>query len=246
MTKPRYHEAVPNIDVEEFRKVVMSRRSVRRFDDTPLPDEVLDDCIDMALLAPNSSNLQPWEFHVVKTPALRKDMAVACLNQNAARSAQVLVAIVARTATWNEHCDLTLQHWPQETVPPIVDNYYRRLAKIHYTQGPFSVLGYGKRLFAAIVGLTRPIPRGPFTHADMKVWAAKSVSLAAENFMLALRAHGFDSCPMEGFDESRVRKMLDLPSDAFVVMIVGCGKRAADGVYHARVRFERSRFVKEH
>jgi hypothetical protein len=31
MRKPRYHEAVPDIDVGEFRKVVMSRRSVRRF-----------------------------------------------------------------------------------------------------------------------------------------------------------------------------------------------------------------------
>ncbi|MCC6200899.1 MAG: nitroreductase family protein, partial [Moraxellaceae bacterium] len=38
MSKPRYHESVPAINVEEFRKVVMSRRSVRRFDDTPIPD----------------------------------------------------------------------------------------------------------------------------------------------------------------------------------------------------------------
>lgn len=246
MSKTRYHEAVPDIDVEEFRKVVISRRSVRRFDATPLPDAVLNDCIDMALLAPNSSNLQPWEFHVVKTPALKKQMAVACLNQNAARSAQVLVAIVARTKTWKEHCDLTLQHWPEETVPPIVDNYYRKLAKIHYTQGPFNLLGHVKRAFAAVAGLGRPMPRGPFSHADMKVWATKSVALGAENFMLALRAHGFDSCPMEGFDESRVRTMLGLSSDAFVVMIVGCGKRAPDGVYHPRIRFERERFVKEH
>lgn len=246
MSKARYHEAAPDIDVEEFRKVVTSRRSVRRFDDTPLPAAVLDDCLDMALLAPNSSNLQPWEFHVVKTPALKKSLAVACLNQNAARTAQSLVVIVARTETWQEHCDLMLAHWPEETVPKIVDNYYRKLARLHYSQGPLNVLGYGKRAFAAVAGLRRPMPRGPFTQADMKVWAAKTVALGAENFMLALRAHGFDSCPMEGFDEHRVRKLLDLPADAFVVMVVGCGRRAADGVYHPRIRFERERFVKEH
>lgn len=246
MSKARYHEAAPDIDVEEFRKVVTSRRSVRRFDDTPLPAAVLDDCLDMALLAPNSSNLQPWEFHVVKTPALKKSLAVACLNQNAARTAQALVVIVARTETWQEHCDLMLAHWPEETVPKIVDNYYRKLARLHYSQGPLNVLGYGKRAFAAVAGLRRPMPRGPFTQADMKVWAAKTVALGAENFMLALRAHGFDSCPMEGFDEHRVRKLLDLPADAFVVMVVGCGRRAADGVYHPRIRFERERFVKEH
>lgn len=246
MKKARYQETAPDIDVEEFRKVVISRRSVRRFDDTPLPDAVLDDCLDMALLAPNSSNLQPWEFHVVKTPALKKQLAYACLNQNAARTAQALVVIVARTASWEEHCELMLSHWPDKDVPRIVANYYRRVARLHYRQGPFNLLGWGKRALAAVAGLRRPVPRGPFTAADMRLWAAKSVALAAENFMLALRAHGFDSCAMEGFDERRVRKLLPLPPDAFVVMVVGCGKRAADGVYHPRIRFDRERFVKTH
>lgn len=244
--KKRYHEPVPAIDVEEFRKVVMSRRSVRRFDATPIPAAVLDDCIDMALLAPNSSNLQPWEFHVVKTPALKEKVAAACLGQNAARTAQALVAIVARTETWREHCDLMLESWPEPTMPRIVDNYYRKLARLHYGQGPLNVIGMGKRVFATVAGLSRPMPRGPFSAADMKVWAVKSTALAAENFMLALRAHGFDSCPMEGFDEARVRRLLDLPSDGIVTMVVGCGKRAADGVYHPRIRFDRARFVKEH
>lgn len=246
MSKQRYHEAVPDIDVEEFRKVVMSRRSVRRFDDTPIPDAVLQDCLDMALLAPNSSNLQPWEFHVIKTPALKKELAVACLNQNAARTAQELVVIVARLETWKEHCDMMLDNWPEETVPKVVQSYYGRLAKVYYNQGPLNILGIGKRALAAVTGLKRAVPRGPFTHADMKVWAAKTVALGAENFMLAMRAHGFDTCPMEGFDAHRVNRMLKLPPDAFVVMVVGCGKRAPDGVYHARIRFARERFIKTH
>lgn len=244
--KKRYFEPAPAIDVEEFRKVVTSRRSVRRFDATPIPDAVLDDCLDLAMLAPNSSNLQPWEFHVVKSPALKAKMSAACLGQNAARTAQVLVAIVARTETWQQHCDLVLEQWPEETVPRIVDSYYRKLARIYYQQGPLNVVGMGKRLAASVAGLRRPVPRGPFSAADMKVWAVKSTALAAGNFMLALRAHGFDSCPMEGFDEHRVRKLLDLPADGVVVMVVGCGKRAEDGVYYPRLRFDRARFVKEH
>jgi nitroreductase len=244
--KRRYQESLPDIDPEEFRKVVFSRRSVRRFDDTPLPEAVLDDCLDLAMLAPNSSNLQPWEFHVVKTSELRQKLASACLNQNAARTAQALVVMVARTDTWAEHCDLMLKQWPDAEIPPIVRSYYSRVAKIHYRQGPANVFGWAKRVLATVVGLRRPVPRGPFSHSDMKVWAAKTVALAAGNLMLGLRAYGFDSCPMEGFDECRVRKLLKLPSDAFVVMVIGCGSRASDGVYHARVRFERERFVKTH
>ncbi|HET8705473.1 MAG TPA: nitroreductase family protein, partial [Pseudomonadales bacterium] len=59
---------LPTIDVEEFRKVVRSRRSVRRFLPDPVPDDVLNECLDLAMLAPNSSNLQPWEFYVIKSP----------------------------------------------------------------------------------------------------------------------------------------------------------------------------------
>lgn len=49
--------------------------------------------------------------------------------------------------------------------------------------------------------------------------------------MLALRAHGFDSCPMEGFDAKRVARLLKLPADAEIVMGVGAGERASDGAY---------------
>lgn len=163
MSKERYSEPAPAVDLEAFRAVVTSRRSVRRFDTTPLPSEVLDDCLDMALLAPNSSNLQPWEFHVVRTEALRRQLAAACLDQNAARTAQALIVVVARTATWPEHCDLMLENWPEETVPRIVDNYYRKLARIHYRQGPLNLFGLAKRAVSMLAGLRRPVPRGPFS-----------------------------------------------------------------------------------
>lgn len=52
----------------------------------------------------------------------------------------------------------------------------------------------------------------------MKIWATKSTALAAQNLMLALRAHGYDSCPMEGFDEHRVKKLLNLPGKGLVTM----------------------------
>lgn len=41
----------------EFRKLVEARRSIRKFSDEKIPDHIVEDCIDLALLAPNSSNL---------------------------------------------------------------------------------------------------------------------------------------------------------------------------------------------
>lgn len=232
-----------NPTLDEFRKVVRSRRSVRRFTAEPVPGEVLDDCLDLAMLAPNSSNLQPWEFFVVQTPDLKARLAAACLGQNAAKTAPVLIAVVARPDTWRRHARMALAQWPEQKLPDIVEKYYTRIAPIHYSQGPFGLFGAAKKTAGLFVGLTRPVPRGPYSPNEMKIWATKSTALAAENLMLALRAHGYDSCPMEGFDECRVRRMLKLPRKALVTMIVAAGKRAEKGVYNRQYRFNRAELV---
>ena len=42
--------------------------------------------------------------------------------------------------------------------------------------------------------------------------------------MMALVAQGYDSCPMEGFDQNRVKKILKLNSKSHIVMVLGVGK----------------------
>jgi nitroreductase len=65
-----YREPEVQIDHTEFEKLINSRRSVRVFEeDTKIPDDIVHKCLDAALQAPNSSNLQPWEFYWVKDPA---------------------------------------------------------------------------------------------------------------------------------------------------------------------------------
>ncbi|MCR8913965.1 nitroreductase family protein [Marinobacter panjinensis] len=233
----------PNPALDEFRKVVRSRRSVRRFSDEPVPEHVLDDCLDLAMLAPNSSNLQPWEFFVVRTPDLKAKLAEACLGQNAAKTAPVLIVVVARTDTWRQHSRMALEQWPEENLPTIVKKYYSKIAPIHYNQGPFGLFGVAKKTAGLFVGLTRPVPRGPYSPNEMKVWATKSTALAAENLMLALRAHGYDSCPMEGFDECRVRRLLKLPKKGLVTMVLAAGKRSEKGVYNRQYRFDKDELV---
>ncbi len=233
----------PDATLNEFRKVVRSRRSVRRFTDEPVPEQVLDDCLDLAMLAPNSSNLQPWEFFVVQTPELKARLAEACLGQNAAKTAPVLIAVVARPDTWRKHARMALEQWPEEKLPGIVEKYYSKIAPIHYTQGPFGLFGAAKKAAGLAVGLTRPVPRGPYSLNEMKIWATKSTALAAENLMLALVAHGYDSCPMEGFDECRVRKLLKLPKKGLVTMVLAAGKRSEKGVYNRQYRFDKDDLV---
>lgn len=234
-------------DPDAFRKVVESRRSVRVYTDEPLEESVIRDCLDLALLAPNSSNLQPWQFFWVRSPDKKAALVRFCLSQPAAATARELIVAVARPDFWKINRDRMLEvvnKKDPEKVKAIKD-YYHRIVPLAYYQGPCGIFGLAKRFVIAFRAWTRPMPRGPVSKSDMRVWSHKSTALACENLMLALRAHNYDSCPMEGMDPVRIRKMLELPSAAEVCMVISVGKRAPNGVYGNRIRFERSDFIKE-
>ena len=71
----------------------------------------------------------------------------------------------------------------------------------------------------------------------MRLWAVKSTALAAENLMLAFQSHGYSTCPMEGFDEVRLRRVLSLPHQAIPIMLLAVGKPGEKAVYNPRLRF---------
>jgi nitroreductase len=75
--------------------------------------------------------------------------------------------------------------------------------------------------------------------------AHKSTALAAATFMLALRAEGYDSCPLEGFDPWRAKALLGLPRGAEVCMFLAVGKRGEHGVWWDRVLMPRHWAVRE-
>ncbi len=241
-----YIEEAPEIDADEFQKVITSRRAVRVFDNTPIPEEIVNQCLENALLAPNSSNLQPWELYWVNSKDNKSKLIKACLNQAAARNATELFVIIARTKTWRKHAREMLKLFNSETddSAKAAILYYKKLVPIVYTQGILNLFGFIKRIIFNLRGLFYPMVREPVSKNGVKIWAVKSTALAAENLMLSFSAHGFDTCPMEGFDSKRIKRILNLPRDAIVVMVIAAGKRAANGIYSPRIRFDSSRFIK--
>ncbi len=54
--------------------------------------------------------------------------------------------------------------------------------------------------------------------------AMRTAGIAAQTIMLAAKAMGYDSCPMDGFDFDRVGELVHLPEDHTVCMFVVVGK----------------------
>ncbi|MEM0932957.1 MAG: nitroreductase family protein [Bacteroidota bacterium] len=221
------------------------RRSVRIFrSDSKLEEEKVRKCIENAVLAPTSSNLQLWEFYHVVDQTILRELAKACLDQNAAKTAQQMVVVASRKDLWRKRAksnvaflkkaygDKSEEEYTKREKFAL--SYYRKLIPMVYTEF-LGVLGWLKYLLFQTVGIFKPVYR-QVRRSDLRIVAQKSAGLAAANFMLGMSAIGYDTCPMEGSDTLRVKRILGLPSGSEINMVIGCGIRAENGVYGPRFR----------
>ena len=228
---------------KEFDKIVRTRRSVRRYKKIDINDDDVKDSIHHASLAPNSSNLQLWEFYHITSEELMNKISKACFDQPAARTANQFVVIVTRKDLWNKRRIFNINTIKNKTLNAsdkslknrdLALKYYKYLIPTIYREF-FGLLGYIRYINAMIIGLFRPIYR-QVTNSDMRVVAHKSSALAAQNFMLSMTSKGYDTCPMEGFDSLRVKRILSLPYSSEINMVISCGIRDDNGVYGKQIR----------
>ena len=223
----------------DFFEAVSHRRSVRKYTSQPVPAEVVEKALDAALLAPNSSNMQTWRIYWVQSTEPKRKLAEACMNQGAARTAQELVVFVADASKWKISQKAVLQSL-EGTTHKTVLTYYTKLMPFLYS---WRILAPIKWLMFNALGLWRPMVRRPWSSRDIDEIAIKSTALASQNFMTAISAQGYDTCPMEGFDELKVKKLLKLGCRARVVMVVSVGMRDPEGVWGERFRLPKDAII---
>lgn len=59
----------------EVMDAIIERRSVRAYEDKPVPDDILMKILEAGRIAPSASNYQPWHFIIVKDHATRKGLS---------------------------------------------------------------------------------------------------------------------------------------------------------------------------
>lgn len=59
--------------LDEMRR----RRTVRHFSAQPVPRDVVEDCIRIAMTAPSGANRQPWHFVLVGDPRVKREIRIA-------------------------------------------------------------------------------------------------------------------------------------------------------------------------
>ncbi|MCA8959194.1 MAG: nitroreductase family protein [Planctomycetes bacterium] len=220
---------------------IRARRAARDFDVRPVPDALLDEILDDARRAPSGYNLQPTHFVVVRGER-RAALARAALNQRQIVAAPVTVALVVDLQVHRNHLEAVLD--ADRAVGSIDDRYagfMRRMVRLSFGRGPFGILAAAKRVTTIVLGRFRAVPA--FPAAEPAAWARAQAMLVASHLMLSAASRGVASCPMEGFGEVQVRRVLGVPPGYRVALLIALGYAPDAEVAPRRSRLSLDRLV---
>ena len=228
-----------------LKDILNFRRAVRYYAPTPISEEKVRECLQLATLAPTSSNMQLYELYHITDKDLLKKLAHACLDQRTATTAQQMVVFVTRQDKHRAHAKMILEFErgnvernspPERKAKRIKDKeaYYGKLMPFVYSRF-FGLLGGFRKLFGVVTSWFRPMMQ-QLSEGDIRVSVHKSCGLVAQTFMLAMAEEGYDTCPLEGYDSRRIKKLLHLPCRAEVSMVITCGIREERGIWGERFR----------
>ena len=97
-------------------ETILTRRSIRKYTEQPVPDALVTDLLRAAMAAPSAGNQQPWQFVVVRDHAILEVVATANPYGGMARDAQVVVIVCGdlereeRPGFWVQDCAAATQN----------------------------------------------------------------------------------------------------------------------------------------
>ena len=77
---------------------IKDRRSIRKYKSIEVTDELLNELLTAAFLAPSGSNEQPWDFIIVKSNEMKEKICQADHNQRWMLQAPVFIVCVGKSS----------------------------------------------------------------------------------------------------------------------------------------------------
>lgn len=199
----------------DFQEIITGRRSIRKYDESvKISKEEMTGILTEATLAPSSVNMQPWRFLVIDSEEGKAKLApLAKFNQTQVTTSSAVIAVFG---------DLNNFEYGEEIYGKAVELGYMPL---EVKERQISVLSAH---FSAL---------DPQVNKDTVLIDGGLVSM---QLMLAARAHGYDTCPMGGYEKDQIAEAFGLDKERYVpVMLISIGKAADSGYQSVRLPIDR-------
>ena len=99
-----------------MKSVLFKHRSIRKFLSTPIPEDILQECLEAASRASTCGNMQLYSLVVTRDQALREKLAPCHFNQPMVRQAPCVVTVCADVHRFTMWCE-------QRDAAPAYDNF---------------------------------------------------------------------------------------------------------------------------
>lgn len=194
----------------QFKDIVMQRYAVKKFDGKTVPDEKINELIDLVRYAPSALNLQPWKIKVVTDQELKEQLRPAAFDQEQITSCSHLLVFCA---------------------DPDYESLIKRLgALLKENHVPVEMQ-------AMITGMATGFA-GSMSPEQRLAWSQAQTYLALGNALNGAKSLGFDSCPMGGFNPDEFTRILKIPKPLVPVMLCPVGYAADMPIPKLRFRKE--------
>ena len=177
-------------------QAIAARRATSSFDSSQISGDDLRKIVEAGLKAPSGYNLQPWRFVIVRSPEQRRRLRAASYNQAKVEEASAVIVACGDADGWrNGDLEEMLRLGREGGMP---ENYAEQAKTT--------------------------VPEYLSNHPNLPMWLNRHVMIAFTTMMMMAEVLGYDTAPMEGFEEEKVREALRLPLSYNVVALLAVGR----------------------
>ena len=190
---------------------IRTRRSLRAFLPKDVPNSIIQSILETACRAPSSTNMQPWQVHVVRSDVKQRLCDAVCH------------AFDHEKDQHQGECKVYPERW--------FDPYISRRRKVGWDL--YGLLNIGKserekmhvqhrrnfQFFDAPVGMIFTI------HRELAIGSWLDYGMFLQNIMLLAREQGLHSCPQAAWTDFHqvIRKVLPVSADEIIVCGLALG-----------------------
>ncbi|NBD26801.1 nitroreductase family protein [Paenibacillus glycinis] len=203
-----------NSQVQEqaFSAVIRERRSVRSYDPSfKISREDINALLGDAILAPSSSNLQPWRFLVIDSEEQKQKLLPIAFNQQQVADASAVIAVLGDLESYT-----------------LAEMIYGRTVDAGFMPAD-TAKAYVERMVGMYSSLSSEV--------KSKIVATDG-GLVSMQLMLAARARGWDTVPMGGYDAAKFKETFGVGERYLPIMLIAVGKALNPGRQTVRLAVE--------
>lgn len=180
----------------DVKTAIMNRRSIRKYKQEPVTDELVEELLEAARMAPSGTNHQPWRFIVVRNQNVKQNLQAAAFNQKHISEAPVLLVCCADLMTYARDTRKRVEELIEAgAMPPGALDNYPGLDKPKNTEAIKSLIPH----------------------------AMLNVAIAMENIALRAVSLGLGTCIVQLFKAKEIAGILELPENLIVTALMPVG-----------------------